>query len=894
MSRGKRGDPAEVSTLLLLFYRGLLRVYARSVRARWADEMEGAFVRMWLLERGRRGYAGRTHLLMGASLDVLRSGIASRLRGTVETGTAAMATTGRTRSMGTITTDVRYGLRMLVRQPLFTLAAVVTLALGIGANTMIFTLVHAFMLKPLPYANADRLVMVWAENPSRGWTRMDASPADAWDIRARARSFEDLALIGMSSVNLTGREQPLRLEAKRLSWNALSIFGVAPIMGRDFAEADMGPGGADVAIVSWGFWQSGLGADAEVIGSVVELDGVAHTIIGVMPEAFLFPDDDVPPVYLVLDEDPAMMPRSNHSFNAIARLAPGVSVERANEEIRQIATALEAEYPESNEGFTASVVGLRDDLVGSVGRQATLVLMTAVGFVLLMACVNVANLLLARANGRRREMAVRAALGAPRSRVMRQLLTESLLLALAGGAFGILLAIWGTRMITSRMPPNLPVVFEFRVNGAVLGFALAASLFATLLFGLIPAIRGSAPAGQLRERGSGESKRALRFGGTLVVVQTALAVVLLVGGGILMRSVSAMQNQERGYHVDEVLTLRITPPTLKYPDADALDQFYNQILERVRAIPGVLAAGTIQSLPLRGSNNVGTYTIEGEQQNEDGYPARMGYLSPGYLDAMQIELIRGRAIEETDRAEGMPIALVNEALVRQRFNGENAVGRSLRFDGEARTIVGIVADMRERSVQREPEPSIYLPVAQSPVRTRSVAVRTSGDPVGLADAVQRAVWSVDPDQPVYELQPMAALVQMRVGGFALIAELMLLFAAISLVLGAVGIYGVTAFGVTRRTNEIGVRIAIGAERREIVRMIVKQGLRRGLIGLAIGLPLAFAMSRGLAGLLVGVRPGDPLTFGTVALLLSLVTFLGAWLPARRAARLDAIRALSMN
>jgi predicted permease len=325
-----------------------------------------------------------------------------------------------------------------------------------------------------------------------------------------------------------------------------------------------------------------------------------------------------------------------------------------------------------------------------------------------------------------------------------------------------------------------------------------------------------------------------------------------------------------------------------------LDQFYNEILERVRAIPGVLAAGTIQSLPLRGSNNVGTYTIEGGQQNEDGYPARMGYLSPGYLDAMQIELIRGRAIEETDRAEGMPIALVNEALVRQRFNGENAVGRSLRFDGEARTIVGIVADMRERSVQREPEPSIYLPVAQSPVRTRSVAVRTSGDPVGLADAVQRAVWSVDPDQPVYELQPMAALVQMRVGGFALIAELMLLFAAISLVLGAVGIYGVTAFGVTRRTNEIGVRIAIGAERREIVRMIVKQGLRRGLIGLAIGLPLAFAMSRGLAGLLVGVRPGDPLTFGTVALLLSLVTFLGAWLPARRAARLDAIRALSMN
>jgi predicted permease len=891
------GDSADRGAALLRrIYRLLMRTYPRSVRISWAAEMECWFARLWVLESAQRGLAGRIRLLVAAFADVLAGGLRARWR-RLPWGFGVKSSrggTGRSLPMLTLLTDARYAARMLARQPLFTLAAVVTLALGIGANTMIFSMVHAFLLKPLPYPEPDRLVMVWAENPSRDWTRMDASPADAWDFRSRARSFEDLALVGLSSVNLTGREQPARLEAKRMSWNGLSIFGVEPGLGRDFMEADMGPGEVDVTIVSWSFWQRQLSGRADVVGSTIELDGVPHTIIGVTAETFLFPDDDVPDVYLVLREDPATMPRSNHSFNAIARLAPGVTVERANEEIQQIAASLAEEYPETNEGFTAIVVSMRTDLVGPLGRQATLVLMTAVGFVLLMACVNVANLLLARANGRRREMAVRAALGAPRWRVIRQLLTESLMLALTGGAVGVLLAIWGTRMIALSMPPNLPVVFRFDVDVPVLGFALAVSLLATLLFGLVPAVRGSATSGELRERGTAGNRRNVRFGGALVVVQTALAVVLLVGGGVLMRSVTAMHDQDRGYDVNDVLTARITPPQSKYPDEESLMRYHDAVLERVRAVPGVTGAGTIQSLPLRGSNNVNTFGVEGEASGEDGHPARMGYLSPGYLDAMRVSILRGRGITEADREGSLPIALVNATLARQRFGTADAIGRALRVNGATRTIVGVVADMRERSVAREPEPSIYMPVAQAPVRTRSLAIRTGGDPAALADAVQRAVWSVDPDQPLYELQPMTALVDVRISPFELIAGLMLAFAAISLLLGAVGIYGVTAFAVVRRTNEIGLRIAVGAERSKIVRMIVRQGMIRAAIGLAIGVPLAFAMSRALAGLLVGVSPGDPLTFGIVVALLGSVTFLGAWLPARRAARLDPVRALTAN
>jgi predicted permease len=438
-------------------------------------------------------------------------------------------------------------------------------------------------------------------------------------------------------------------------------------------------------------------------------------------------------------------------------------------------------------------------------------------------------------------------------------------------------------------------VFTFSVDLAVLLYALAVAVVATVLFGLVPALRTSgAGAAELREEGrSGESRRSKRFGGSLVVIQTAIAVVLLAGGGMMMRSVAEMYSRDMGYDTEGLLTGRLTPPMSRYPDAAALTVFYADVLDRIRAIPGVEAAGTIQSLPLRGSNNIQTYTVVGEPEPESGgYPARMGFVSPGYAEAMGIDVLRGRPIESTDTDASRPVALVNEALVRQRFGDTDPIGRFVSVSNENREIVGVVADMRERSLLRDPEPSIYLPVDQASVHSRNIAIRTSGDPLSLAQAVQREVLAIDASLPVYELRTMRMLFDSRVTPFRLIAGMMASFAAVSLLLGAVGIYGVTSYAVGRRTAEIGIRMAVGAERAAVIRMIVREGLVRATIGIAVGLVLALPMSNALRGLLVGVGPGDPLTFASVVAVLVIITFLGAWLPARRVAKLDPVRALS--
>ncbi len=885
-----------------------LRVYPRALREGGGDELLDAYTRMLELSRAR----GETHVRTMAHLlyDCLRGGLVLRMRprlrrALLEGGAweasndmsgswRAQRRRRRPSMMGSIATDVKLGLRSMTRQPLFALMAVLTLALGIGANTAIFSMVYGLLLRPLPYADGDRLVNIWSANHDLGWTHTDASLADAWDWKQRTHAFESLAVVERASLNLSGVERPERLEAMRVTADLLHVFRVQPAQGRDFAESDMQPGAPGVALLSWAFFQRRFGGDASLAGRVIQLSGEPFTVIGVLPANFVYPEG-APELFTALREIPAEARRSDHSHVVFARLLPGVSVEQASREVSAVSAALAASFPETNRGFTSYAVTVRSDLLGEVGRQAALVLMVAVTFVLLMACVNVANLLLARANGRRRELAVRVALGARRTRVLRQLLTESLVLALAGGAVGVLLSIAGVRAIAAAMPAEVSPVFHFRVDAAALWFALGASLAATLLFGLLPALRASSASGrELRDEGrAGEGRKARRFGGTLVVVQTGLAVVLLVGGGVMMRSVVGMQRQDPGYDAGHVLTLRMTPPESKYANAAALNQLYDRVLEQVRALPGVQAAGTIQSLPVRGSNNVNTFTVRGDlSPRANGYAARMGYLSPGYLEAMRVRVLRGRALTGSDNARTARVALVNETLARQRFRETDPVGRTLIVNDSAWTIVGIVADMRERSPTRAPEPSIYLPVAQAATRSRSLAIRTSGDPLALAEAAQRAVWSVDADQPVFEVQPMQALIDTRVAPFRLIAALMLAFAAVSLTLGAVGIYGVTAYGTGRRVHEIGIRMAMGAEQTRVVRMIVREGMVRALLGIVAGVALALPLSSALKSMLVGVSPTDPVTFGSVVALLVLVTFLGAWLPARRAARLDPVRALT--
>jgi predicted permease len=797
--------------------------------------------------------------------------------------------------MATLLADIRYAARTLVRRPVFALTAMITLGLGIGANTAVFSIVYGLLFRPFPYEDTERMVMLWSGNPARGWTRTDVSPADVADWRARTSVFEDVGVIGRSSVNLSGDDRPERLEAHVVTANLFDLLGTTPQVGRTFEPTDDRPGAPGTAILTWGVWQRRFGGSPDVIGRVLDLDDEPHTVIGILPREFVSFEGS-PEIFMPLRRELSEFPRTNHAYMAVGRLLPGVTVERASRDVAAVAASLAEAYPETNEGWTANVVSLRSDVVGPLGMQVSAVLMGAVVFVLLMACVNVANLLLARANGRRREMAVRTALGARRGRVIRQLLTESLLLSVGGAAFGVFLAWFGVQAIASALATGyVPDVFTFAVDPAVLLYALAVAVIATVLSGLVPALRSSgASAGELREEGrSGEGRRSKRFGGSLVVIQTALAVVLLVGGGMMMRSVAAMDGRDMGYDTEGLLTVRLTPPTSRYDDAAALHTFYDDVLDRVRALPGVHAAGTIQSLPLRGSNSVATWTITGEPVPESGgYPSRMGYISPGYTEAMGIDMVRGRTVESTDTEDSPPVALVNETLVRQRFGDVDPIGRFITVSGMDREIVGVIADMRERSLLRDPEPSIYVPVEQSSVRSRNIAIRVAGDPLTLVAAVQREVLAIDPSLPVYQLQTMRMLFDSRVAPFRLIAGLMAAFAAVSLLLGAIGIYGVTSYAVGRRTTEIGIRMAVGAERSAVIRMIVREGLVRAAIGVAIGLALAFPLSNALRGLLVGVSPGDPLTFGSVVAVLVLVTFLGAWLPARRAAKLDPVRALS--
>ncbi|MEX2471640.1 MAG: ABC transporter permease [Gemmatimonadota bacterium] len=641
-------------------YRLLLRAYPRDFRERFGLEMEDAFRALLRREDARAGAWGRTRTWVGAVVDAALRGGAMRVRAALGT-----KTTRREGLMGTFLTDLRFALRGLRWRPAFAVTATLTIALGIGANASVFTVVNGFLLEPLPYENPEELVVLWDENPELGWENTDVSPANAWDWRARSRTLEDLAVFHGDDFNMTGDGPPELVTALRVTPNIFDLLGRHPVLGRGFTEDEVGEGRDGVVVLTDGFWTRRFGGDPDVLGRTIDLDGRGYTVIGVLPPDFRFVDARAE-VFVPQDVHPTAAERDGHYAEAFARLAEGATLEDAREELRGIAGELEAEYPEANAGWTVDVVSMHGELVGPVARQASLVLLAAVGFVLLMACVNVANLLLARGGGRTRELAVRAALGAGRGRVVGQLLTESLVLGIVGGTVGLALGGYGSRAIVAGLPSAIPPVFSFEMNGRVFVYVAGVTLGAVLLFGLIPALRSARDAGDaLRDGGrGGQTRTARRFGATLVVLQTAMAVVLLVAGGLLMKSIAGMRSQDFGFDPEGVITMRIAPPSTAYPGTEELRAFWDAVEDRVDAVPGVEAVGSTQSHPLMGSNWGNTIRIAGLDDGADAdRTVRTTYASAGLFEALGFRMARGRGIDARDVPEGQLVAVVNETFV---------------------------------------------------------------------------------------------------------------------------------------------------------------------------------------------------------------------------------------
>jgi putative ABC transport system permease protein len=686
------------------------------------------------------------------------------------------------------------------------------------------------------------------------------------------------------------------------------VLGVKPLLGRTLLPDVDRPGGERVAVISHALWQRRFGADQNMVGKSIRLDDESFTVVGVMPPEFQYPDTDselwaasrdiVPATYLPENPDPTTI-RSLHYLNVIARLKPGVTREQAQAEMETISSRLEAQYPNENTGHTSRVVALHEQVVGDV-RSALLVLLGAVGFVLLIACANVANLLLARATARQKEMSIRTALGAGRLRLIRQMLTESTLLSLAGGAVGLMLALWGVDLLVALSPENLPRLKEIGLDGRVVGFTLAVSVLTGMIFGLAPALQASKQdlTSALKEsaRGSMGGFGRRRTRNLLVIAEVALALVLLIGAGLMVRSFWRLQRVDPGFNPQNLLTMELSLPSSKYAKEEQMADFYKRVMGRIETLPGVESVGATWMLPLSGQDAGSGMDIEGRPHAAPGEGLRSTFssVSARYFRTMGIPLVRGRDFTDQDTATTPGVVIINETFARRYFPGEDPLGKRMKRGGENRpwlTIVGIVGDVRHLSLADEPRTEFYLSSLQTPYPFMNVVVRTASDPVNLMTAIRQEVWAVDRDQPVANVETMRQRVADALAGARFNTLLLGLFAAVAMILSAVGIYGIMAYSVIQRTHEIGIRMALGAGQRDILRMVVGQGMRLALVGVALGLFASFALTRVMASLLYGVTATDPLTFAGVALALLIVALLACYLPARRATKVDPMVAL---
>jgi putative ABC transport system permease protein len=808
--------------------------------------------------------------------------------------------------MNTLFKDLRYGLRSLLKYPGFTAIVIVTLAVGIGASSAIFSVVNTVLLRPLPYRQAERIVAI--QELTADGKRVQVTPANFLDWRAQNTVFEQLAAILTRPANLALADQAERIDLAMTSANFFSVFGTAPERGRLFIPADEQAGHAPVVVISHGLWQRRFAGDNSLVGKPITLDGISYTVVGIAPAGFQYPDKTevwVPPFRLAPTLNERMDPTQVRGFGmlaAVALLKPGVSLTQAASEMETITARLRQQYPDTNNRRFNRVVSLHTHLVGETGAMLML-LFGAVTFVLLIACANVANLLLASAATRQKEMAIRTALGASRLRVIRQLLTESLMLALAGGLIGLLMAIWGVALITKLLPHDFPRLSEINLDWRVLAFTLGASVLTGILFGLAPALQMSRPEVQesLKEsgRGSSSSRRHNRLRNLLIVAEVSLSVVLLVGAGLLFRSFLQLQSVQTGFTPGQVLTVQLSPAGSNYQrDADYI-AFYDQVIQRVSHIPGVDSVGAINTLPLDKGPTAG-FRIEGRPPlTIDKWPGgNYRTVSTDYFRTMNIPVVQGRAFTDRDTETTPPVIIINQALANRDFPNENPIGKRINLgnnDPKGQPvwweIVGVAANVRSLELREEATPEFYLSALQDSWRNMFVVVRTSVEPTSVAGSIRLAAAEVDKSAAVSDVKTMDRIVSDAVTQPRFNLFLLGLFSGIALLLSAAGIYGVTAYGVTQRTHEFGIRMALGAQVGDVLKMILRQGMLLISVGIVIGLLASFALTRLLRSLLFGVTVTDPLTFVGITFLLGLVALLACYIPARRATKVDPLVAL---
>jgi putative ABC transport system permease protein len=810
--------------------------------------------------------------------------------------------------MDTLLKDLRYAARMLIKRPGFTAVATIALALGIGANTAIFSVVNAVLLQPLPFSDPDKLMVLYQTHKQRGINNGSASYPDFIDWRDQNRVFEQMAAYHDSDFILTGGDEPARLHGAVVSANLFPLLGANPILGRMFLPEEDKPGDSGrVVMLGSSLWQKRFNSDPNVLGMQLTLNNQSYTIIGVMPAKFQFPIQNDPielwTTFAVESEgaDSMMTQRGAHYLGVIARLKADATEQQAQTDMEAIASRLESQYPDENSHRSVKVMPALESLVGDI-RPALWILFGAVGGVLLIACANVANLLMARATTRHKEMAIRAALGASRFRVARQLLTESVMLALAGGALGLLVALWGTDLLVMLSRDDIPRAAHIGLDGWVLVFTLAISVFTGMIFGLVPAIQSSRPdlSESLKEggRGSTEGARHNLIRSLLMIFEVAIAIVLLVCAGLFIESLRRLQNVSPGFNPKNVLALNLGLPDVKYTTEKQV-AFYRELIERINTLPGVTTASAVQPLPLSNSRIRTTFETEGRPMAQGDLPAaELRIVCLDYFHTMGIPFIKGRDFTAREDSKATGVIIVNSAFAEKFFPGEDPLGKRIQpgistddNDAVMREIIGVVGNVRHRRLNAEQDPEFYIPHAQVPFDSMTLVVKSDGDPRGLAGAIENEVKAIDKDLPVFTVKTLEDYVSASVAQPRFNTLLLAIFAGLALVLTAVGLYGVMSYSVAQRTHEIGIRMALGAQTSDVLKLVVGQGMILTLIGVVIGIVAAFALTRLIASLLYGVSATDPVTFAIVSAVLATVALLACYIPARRATKVDPMIAL---